>query len=442
MNSNYPKKNILFESWYNIPHSYSIVNTFQIINFYKLYSENYSIYLKNCEYPDIYKDKWKQNLDNSGNCSIYSDEYNKILSCCNVYNENLHKNVNFDIIYRLTYPYNISIPNEENLKNAKIYVFYTAEFKNLDPSYFKLNDKKILDDNIIKEHITKYKNKLEFITPSEWSIDSMNKYLGKSHLIPHGIDENIFYKKEDSEINAIKKKYNINPDDFVFLQLGSMTSNKGIVEILIGFCYILKYGINNNGVVFYPNIKLLLKGISEMYNSVDFVKQYIKQLYNATIEINGKSEKMFNETDIQKLYKNIILIDNTLSFKMLNNLYNLCDVYISPYKAEGFNLTVLESLACGCDIIVSDNGSTSFFVNDILNNVENSNKIISILKTEMANTNEYISLNYSLNDLILLMCNKILQKESNDNVSFNVSFYTREKYSWKNVAKEMNKLIN
>ena len=37
--------------------------------------------------------------------------------------------------------------------------------------------------------------------------------------------------------------------------------------------------------------------------------------------------------------KDVITISNNLNILDLNNLYNIADCYVSPYRAEGFNLT-------------------------------------------------------------------------------------------------------
>ncbi|KAJ3024471.1 hypothetical protein HDV00_000914 [Rhizophlyctis rosea] len=42
-------------------------------------------------------------------------------------------------------------------------------------------------------------------------------------------------------------------------------------------------------------------------------------------------------------------------------LYNAADCYISPYTAEGFNLPVLEALACGIPVVVTKGGPTDDF---------------------------------------------------------------------------------
>jgi hypothetical protein len=49
----------------------------------------------------------------------------------------------------------------------------------------------------------------------------------------------------------------------------------------------------------------------------------------------------------------------------MNNLYNACDLYISPYIAEGFNLAPLEALASGLPVIISSHGSTHEYITQL-----------------------------------------------------------------------------
>jgi glycosyltransferase involved in cell wall biosynthesis len=45
-------------------------------------------------------------------------------------------------------------------------------------------------------------------------------------------------------------------------------------------------------------------------------------------------------------------------------LYQMADIYISPYRAEGFNIPVLEAAACGVPVICTKGGPTDDFVAD------------------------------------------------------------------------------
>ena len=49
-------------------------------------------------------------------------------------------------------------------------------------------------------------------------------------------------------------------------------------------------------------------------------------------------------------------VSESLSFTGVRRLYHAADVLVSPYKAEGFNLPVLEAAASGLTVIVTLGG--------------------------------------------------------------------------------------
>ena len=60
----------------------------------------------------------------------------------------------------------------------------------------------------------------------------------------------------------------------------------------------------------------------------------------------------------------ISVIPGNLSQMQLRQLFGIADCYVSPYRAEGFNLPVLEAIACGLPVIASSGGATDDFCND------------------------------------------------------------------------------
>ena len=58
------------------------------------------------------------------------------------------------------------------------------------------------------------------------------------------------------------------------------------------------------------------------------------------------------------MLSSIILISKNLTLKELSELYGSCDAYVSPYRAEGFNIPSLEAAACGIPVILTSGGST------------------------------------------------------------------------------------
>ena len=69
------------------------------------------------------------------------------------------------------------------------------------------------------------------------------------------------------------------------------------------------------------------------------------------------------EKGLQGLYRRlpgiesaIVHVSESLSFTGVRRLYHAADVLVSPYKAEGFNLPVLEAAASGLTVIVTLGG--------------------------------------------------------------------------------------
>lgn len=402
------KQNLLFIGWFDVPHSYAIVNCNQIIALIKKYSDKYNFFRLDYPYPDIYTKQWNS-LEKK---KIYSDESYKLL-------ENLKKwqGEPINLIYSITYPYDINMI----LPNVPKVVFFTAEYGELNPSFFNLNVK-ILDDNLITNYLTS-NHHIHFTSPSDWSKDSLKKYGRENQIISHGIDPDIFNINNSNRM-SIREKYKIKQDDVVFLNLGSMTGNKGIIELFIALTFCI-CRLN------MKHLKLILKGMNDLYQSENFVINYMKE----TIKQNILKKE---EVDYV-LENNVIFFNKTLTFKNLANIYNACDVYISPYKAEGFNLTVLEALACGMDLVVSDNGSTKFFVDDIISNSDNNG--IHLLPTTLnieKDNNKHLT--YNINDIISIIHNNY-NKNSQTDKKKRVD-YIHKTYSWENTCDKLNDLFS
>ncbi len=60
----------------------------------------------------------------------------------------------------------------------------------------------------------------------------------------------------------------------------------------------------------------------------------------------------------------IRFIPENYTKKQLNDLYNECDVFVSPTRAEAFNLPVLEALACGKPVITTNYGGQTDFIDN------------------------------------------------------------------------------
>ena len=342
---------MLFFSWKSLPHSYGICAAFLLVNLYKNYGPNGKI-IKNAieiytEEAPYYNPEWikKQNL-------VYTEEYNEIL-------RNLVQwtpEIKVDLIYRQTFQYNINVTNEN--KDIPKCIFYTSEFAKLNHTYFSIaypeNLKEADYNNYISLFLKEFHN-IYFTSPSEWSSRGIKDYIkdpSRDRIITHGVDTSIFFKNKKNR-NEIRKMYNIKDTDILMINIGATTTNKGILLII----ETLHELVNKLGK---KEFKVMFKGTGDLYNCTTFLKSYIGHFV---------SNNIISQKDMDNLVDNhIIFTDKTLSFEMINNLYNSCDLYISPYLCEGFGLCNLESTSSGLPVLIPRTGSTKEFMENIYQN--------------------------------------------------------------------------
>lgn len=405
------KIRILFRGWFEIPHSYAMVNCFQIVNLYKNYKDKIEFYIEEMPY---YREDW-----NNSRKLVYNDEYNEIIKSFKKWNGE-----ELNLIYSITYPYDLNMTIVNNKKIPKC-VFYTSEFSSLEHHYFSLNPP-LLNDNMVKEYVINNKE-LYMTSPSVWSSKGMVKYGlsdNKNRIITHGVDTDVFHSNNASR-NNIRSFYKIKDTDILMINIGAMTKNKGILLIL----QLLHVLINKLNKTDY---KLLLKGTGDLYNSKSFLEIYFGELLNANV---------LNKDEMNNLLTNyIIFTDKTLSYTKINELFNACDLYISPYLAEGFNLTCLESLSSGLPILSPRTGSTKEYLEDINNNGGES--YINYIDSEVMDYNGMKQNNITMESLINALYKneeriKKIKKERYEISSLeynNMQMYIQNNYSWNRVS--------
>ena len=355
-----------------------MVNERQIIELSKL-----PISIKHKDIP-YYNKNW--NEQNNGNG--FSEEDNSIIE------KILSPEMNeiFDITYRITFPYNF-----EKSNSKKLFVFGTAEYQNIDGHFINGNP---------KEKTTK--ENLNIITTSNWSKKGfINAGFDSEKIltVPSGVDCNIFNPIHIDRKNEIRKKLGIENSEFVLTNIGAMTENKGIDFLLAAFAILREKK---------KNIKLILKDQSNLYNI---------KAQNCLSKIKTTKYGKLITTDV---VNNIFFISRNMSLSTLNELYNISDCYISPYKAEGFNITPLEAAACGIPIIVTKGGSTDDYFDS---------KLGLQIDSKLIKNKNLISLRPSIDSLVECILSVMNNPQTYGKEEG--SKYIKKNFTWHNATKKL-----
>lgn len=411
---NKSKLRVLFRGWTAIPHSYAMVNCFQLLHLHKFFKEDIQIYVEEMEY---FRTEW-----NAAKKWVYGENDNLILHGLTKW-----AGEEVDVVYSITYPYNVSEVNIGGKLVPKC-VFYTSEFAWLNEGYFTLGGgENFKSDDQVKSYLESHPE-IYFTAPSVWSAQGLKKYgVADNHnrVITHGVDTGIFHLQADrSGRKAVRQFYKIKDTDILLINIGAMTGNKGMILIL----QVLHELVNKRN---HREFKLLLKGTGDLYSSKQFLESYFEQL---------QRESVLSKADTDNLLTNhIIFSDKTLSYSRINDLFNAADLYISPYLAEGFNLTVLESLAAGLPVLVPETGSTREYINDISNSGLDTSKYVIRLRSQVGQHPSGMMQNViELSDLLYTLINnrgRIQDLKEQRYVNYyDLQRYIKAHYSWRRVA--------
>lgn len=406
------KLRVLFRGWVEIAHSYAIVNCFQLVHLYKNYNDKLDIYIEEMEY---FRQEW-----NNSKKLIYSEEYNNIIRNFKKWNGE-----DVDVVYSITYPYNVTPVYNKNGKVIPKCVFYTSEFSQLDTHYFSCNGGTFNNNTDLVAHFLKHPE-MHFTSPSNWSARGLLRYgvvEKRNYTITHGVDSSIFKLHQDkTKRKQLRNFYKIKDDEILLMNIGAMTQNKGIMLILEA----LNRLVNRMG---YKQFKLLLKGTGDLYTSKSFLETYFQKL---------KADRVMSNEEVDKLLtEHIIFSDKTVSYERINDMFNAADLYLSPYLAEGFNLVALESISAGLPVLIPETGSTKEFIEDIYRN--GGSDYIYYVNSQVAEFQGGLRQNIiSVDDIVETIIKKIpsinYSKENRHDSYDIVSQFIKENYSWDAVS--------
>lgn len=311
LDSDHLSPRLCVEGWRDLNHSYSLVNQWQLLELMQR-----SVQLRHRDMPP-HDPRWNPRNNASGLPADLQERIRRIPP------PGAHER--FQVIYRIRFPLDLSPGRAE-----RIFVFGTPDFARCDPGMFIGGT----------PAAAARRGDLSIVTPSHWC---RGGFLAAGfreeqiHVLPHGIPCTSFFRSGSGERDQLRQRLGFRADDFVLLHLGSLHRNKGI-DLLIRAFAALKPS--------HPGLKLVIKDQSGLYGLR--VSDVLQAMDRA-----GSLPRLPQES-----WRDLIGLSANLDLEGLRCLYNACDLYVSPYRAEGFNLPPLEAAACGLPIVVTAGGAT------------------------------------------------------------------------------------
>ena len=192
----------------------------------------------------------------------------------------------------------------------------------------------------------------------------------KITYIPNFVSKEEFYKLKDSEINNIRKKYNINKNDFVVLGAGQVQHRKGVVD----FIEVAKK---------LPNIKFIWAGGFSFGSITDGHNELKKIMDNPPKNVNFLGIIPRNE---------------------MNALFNISNLLFVPSYNELFPMTILEAVSTDTPILLRNLELYEDILFKKYLSADNNNKFVELIKklrddkklyNEQVKNSKYISNFYS-----------------------------------------------
>jgi glycosyltransferase involved in cell wall biosynthesis len=306
-------KKFLIEGWRGVNHSFAMVNQHQILALARL--GEFDIYHKDIPF---FMSHWDEKLNGAG---FDKDSAALIAGLSDL------PVGSADAIYRITAPIRPTVN-----KGAMEITFIVTEL-GLDLASFSSSSSSpgtfTEDGNIV-------------VTPSRWSRDRLLDYgfdERSVRVIGHGVDTIAFNPLTAEERRFNRTNLGIPPDTTVFLNVGAPIWNKGGDLLVEAFARVHRR---------HPGTRLILKDARQLYGLS--AEETVRQ-------VGVRHPELITD----ELVSSISLIQGNMTQAELRLLYGLSDWYVSPYRAEGFNLPVLEALACGRPVIITSGGATDDF---------------------------------------------------------------------------------
>lgn len=171
-------------------------------------------------------------------------------------------------------------------------------------------------------------------------------WTNKIKVIPHGVDLKKFYPQQ-------KKAFAMSGSNAESDDLSLTTGNKSVGT----FTFLANKGFRN--MEDRGGVQYLIKAYLDEFTKSDNVELVVK--VNPAYGFNPDIMKNFKMDETSPI---ITILTDAMEYKDLVNLYNKCNVFVAPSRAEAFNIPCLEAMACAKPVITTNFGGQTDFCSD------------------------------------------------------------------------------
>lgn len=213
-------------------------------------------------------------------------------------------------------------------------------------------------------------------------------------IIPNGVDiENFSRKFSGSEIDSLKQKLGIKPEDKVIMSASRPVYKNGL-DLLIRAVALLSKNLDNK-------VKLVLVGDDPLFDK----------------SRKNKLKRIAEELGIESN----VLFSGIISHADLPLYFNMSDVFVRPSRSEGLGNAFLEAMAAGLPVVGTNVGGIPDFLED-----KKTGFFTTLDPEDIASKIKFV------------LENSELKKQ----VISNASVLVKEKYDWDNIAEQFHNLYN
>jgi len=267
----------------------------------------------------------------------------------------------------------------------------------------------IFENTLLYDDWTNQLKQLDMVwTFSEWGKKIIENSGIKCHIVPGGVNTEIFKKNPEFKRNT--------GDYFYFVSVGKWEPRKNQELLIKAFCNEFK-----------PSEKVKLFG----FWSNPFIQEDIGKTV-AKIIANGHQ---LNNFDGKNIGDTVILCPQLPSQKMFVQLYNQMDCAVFPYRAEGWCLPLMEAMACGLPCIATNYSAPLDYINHENSILLQPGKFIDIHKTDPKNYHQNAGswADPDIDELKQLMRRAYQNRENLISIG-NKAFETMQKWKWEKAA--------